>query len=35
LIPITDSEDEVVQIINDFYAVDNSENNKLAPNYEL
>jgi uncharacterized protein (TIGR00730 family) len=35
LIPITDSIDEVVQIINDFYAVDNSENNKLAPNYEL
>jgi uncharacterized protein (TIGR00730 family) len=35
LIPITDSEDDVVQIINDFYSVDNSDHNKLAPNYEL
>ena len=34
LIPITDSEDEVVRIIIDFYSADNVDN-KLAPNYEL
>ena len=33
LIPMTDSADEVVQIINDFYA--NKELNQLRPNYEL
>ena len=35
LIPITDDVEEVVKIINDFYAADNEGNHKLAPNYEL
>jgi uncharacterized protein (TIGR00730 family) len=35
LIPITDDIEEVVKIINDFYAANNEGNHKLAPNYEL
>jgi uncharacterized protein (TIGR00730 family) len=35
LLPITDDIEEVVRFINDFYAVDNDNDNKLAPNYEL
>lgn len=35
LLPITDDVEEVVKIINDFYAIDNEGNHKLAPNYEL
>ncbi len=35
LLPITDDVEEVVKIINDFYAADNEGNHKLAPNYEL
>ncbi len=34
LIPMTDSVDEVVKIINDFYSTD-SPKGKLTPNYEL
>ena len=32
LLPITDEPDEIVKIINDFYAASDS---KLSPNYEL
>lgn len=35
LLPITDDVEEVVKIINEFYAADNEGNHKLAPNYEL
>ena len=35
LIPITDDVEEVVRIINEFYPIDNSNSNTLAPNYEL
>ena len=35
LIPITDDIEEVVKIINDFYAIDNTEKHRLEPNYEL
>jgi uncharacterized protein (TIGR00730 family) len=35
LLPITDDIDEVVKIINDFYSVDNTNQHRLEPNFDL